>query len=298
MRHYPLNGGKEPAERLVSHLFDTLIWKRASNITWLLMLLLLANHWRVNAQDLTSNDRFGSFRYHEVSSSHLEQQMDLIVKLPLGYDSNTRRYPLMVLPDAEVMMGVASDIPTLMAFEGHVKPMIVVGLSFQTYARWIAGRQVYLTPTANDSLNSGKAAAFIDFLEQEVLPLVKENYRVDETNTILYGHSFGGLLTLKALEVNPDLFTTYIASSPSLEWNNGDYLASLEELSKPQEQKLLYLSLGTSETATSVYFDRAVALLGKYDFIELSTEKLENESHMSAIGIALTHALRWVFGER
>lgn len=81
-----------------------------------------------------------------------------------------------------------------------------------------------LTPAAPGAKETeGGADELIEFIEDRVKPLVRQ--RLTETRGVsvgreaLFGHSFGGLFCLHTLFTRPDAFTCFIASSPSIWWN-------------------------------------------------------------------------------
>ncbi|MPM92810.1 Ferri-bacillibactin esterase BesA [bioreactor metagenome] len=69
---------------------------------------------------------------------------------------------------------------------------------------------------------------FLDFIEQRLQPAVQAAWPVDAARQTLFGHSLGGLLAVHALATRPGLFTRYAAASPSLWWNDGLTLRSVE----------------------------------------------------------------------
>jgi hypothetical protein len=66
---------------------------------------------------------------------------------------------------------------------------------------------------------SGGAPAFQDFLERELVPMVDSRYRT-QPHRILSGWSLGGLFTLYVYLETPELFSRYLAISPSLWWDD------------------------------------------------------------------------------
>jgi len=66
----------------------------------------------------------------------------------------------------------------------------------------------------------GGADEFLQLLDKEIMPLVKREIPVDSSRLGLYGHSYSGLFVLHALFTRPEMFRTYIATSPSLWWQN------------------------------------------------------------------------------
>ncbi|OTB07720.1 hypothetical protein M426DRAFT_53028 [Hypoxylon sp. CI-4A] len=82
-----------------------------------------------------------------------------------------------------------------------------------------------LTPPAPGSKDTeGGADEFIEFINDRVKPFVRQ--RLADTRgakvgrEALYGHSFGGLFTLHTLFTHPTTFDCFIASSPSIWWND------------------------------------------------------------------------------
>lgn len=75
------------------------------------------------------------------------------------------------------------------------------------------------------------ANALIEFTDNVLRPWVRSTVfpNVSFTRDALYGHSFGGLFVIHALITRPDLFDTFIAASPAINWNNGSIL---DEVSK------------------------------------------------------------------
>jgi hypothetical protein len=64
---------------------------------------------------------------------------------------------------------------------------------------------------------------FIQILDTVIRPWVKNTVFPEATfsRDALYGHSFGGLFVLYAMIKNPQMFDTFLSSSPALFWNNG-----------------------------------------------------------------------------
>lgn len=70
---------------------------------------------------------------------------------------------------------------------------------------------------------TGHSMKFINFLENELKPLIDKTYRTNEVVTII-GQSLGGLLATEILFKHPDMFNNYIIISPSLWWDNESLL--------------------------------------------------------------------------
>jgi predicted alpha/beta superfamily hydrolase len=85
-----------------------------------------------------------------------------------------------------------------------------------------ARRERDFTPTrVVTSPQSGGAAQFLAFLEQELMPLIDRTYRTNPADRALLGHSYGGLFAVYTLLHRPQLFQRIVAASPSLGWDKG-----------------------------------------------------------------------------
>ncbi|MGR4869108.1 alpha/beta hydrolase [Variovorax sp. LARHSF232] len=70
----------------------------------------------------------------------------------------------------------------------------------------------------------GQADRFLDLLEQ-LQPWLARQLALTPASHTLFGHSFGGLLTLYALFSRPTLFQRYVAAGPSIWWGDRAVLA-------------------------------------------------------------------------
>jgi len=65
---------------------------------------------------------------------------------------------------------------------------------------------------------NGKAANFLKFIEEELLPYVERKYPFTTYRTLI-GHSDAGLFSIYSLINHPNLFANYLSIYPSLDWN-------------------------------------------------------------------------------
>lgn len=89
-------------------------------------------------------------------------------------------------------------------------------------------------PPATEPGVPSNADNFIDFIDTALRPWVQGSAfpNAEFDRDALYGHSFGGLFVLYALVARPDLFDTFLASSPALFWND-DYVFNHTEFLAP-----------------------------------------------------------------
>jgi hypothetical protein len=164
-----------------------------------------------------------------VNSATLKEQRAIYVATPDGYRTGTDRYPVLVILDADdrLQFTLALANVAFLASRGAIPRLIVVGVPNGK------DRTHDLTPvataaTAKTYPTAGGAAAFADFLLDDLLTLVRSKYRTMPA-IILAGHSFGGLLALDVAATKPGAFTGVIAMSPSLWWNDSNGVVSYSD---------------------------------------------------------------------
>lgn len=81
-------------------------------------------------------------------------------------------------------------------------------------------------PVVRDRLGGG-ADIFLQFIEDEVKPLVRTRAKV-AGKEYLWGHSYGGLFAMHALFSRPAAFSRYIVGDPSAWWYEGALIREWE----------------------------------------------------------------------
>lgn len=158
-------------------------------------------------------------------------QRTIYVATPEGYDEGTSRYPILVLLDANdhsmFQLWIAQS--TYLADNSPgVPPVIAVGIPNGS------DRIHDMTPPATGSSvktfrTAGGAAAFADFIIDEVLPHVRARYRT-LPSVILTGHSAAGLFAVDVAARRPGTFQGIIATDPSLQFNDGTLVDTYADL--------------------------------------------------------------------
>lgn len=132
---------------------------------------------------------------------------------------------------------------------------VVIGIGYASGEDFdSAARARDYTPSANGKAASGEGGAdhFLDFIEQELKPLIQATAPIDVQRQALFGHSYGGLLTLHALFTRPTAFQTYVAASPSIWFADHYLLSELKALSAPRQHKArLLLTVGELEQSAA-----------------------------------------------
>lgn len=180
----------------------------------------------------------------QLDSAILHETRRINIYTPPGYAHGTSSYPVLYMPDG----GLAEDFPHVSATihkliaEGAIPPYLVVGIENTERRRDLTG------PTENEKDKTiakrvGGSAAFRAFVKDELIPEIGKRYRTTGERAIV-GESLAGLFIVEALFLDPDLFDTYIALSPSLWWNDGKLALGAKDWFKahPGLRKTLYLT--------------------------------------------------------
>jgi predicted alpha/beta superfamily hydrolase len=192
---------------------------------------------------------------------------------------------------------------------GQLENVILVGIGYSHEIGSDSRIRDY-TPTVDRAFakKTGEAAAYLDFLEREVIPMIESRFRADAGRRAYAGHSFGGLFGAYALLNKPNLFRYYILSSPSF-WFNGHSLWQIEKDFAKSHRDLpanVYVAIGGLErpgnAAGSKYemvgdvdtFASKLAARG-YPSLRLRSLVVEGSSHETAFPAAFLNGMLWHF---
>ena len=249
-------------------------------------------------------------------SKTLGRTYDLYIKLPPGYDAekNSKRlYPVVYLNDGGYCWLTAVGVTRAPFNLGGYEKAILIGLSYAWGEDGFDSRTRDLTPTkAQDwSRVTGGAKDYLNFLKNEVLPVVETNFRADPQRRMLVGQSFGGLFGAYALLEEPGLFQDYVLTSPSL-WFDNEVLFELQEQVAKKGTRLsgrVYSAVGETETPAinsgrhdmvgqQAEFAHRLRSLEHKDLI-VKDEVIPEGTHLTTFPIGFTRALRWLLpGEK
>ncbi len=186
----------------------------------------------------------------------------LWVALPAGYAAHPqKRYPVVYVTDALYSFPLVRSVRNLVGQQGvNIEDFILVGLppqegltSKQSRSRDYTPSDPVRTPAGyySDDVTYGGAAHYRDFLADHALPLIDARYRTDPARRVFAGHSYGALLGAYVLTTQPDMFGTYILSSPSLWFDQGLLLRMQDAAVMPSQPIRVLLSVGGYETVKS-----------------------------------------------
>ena len=268
-----------------------------SNLTCLLSgfaVLLLISAAAV-AQPAT-----GTVKKLTLKSAVLGEDRIVLVRTPPGYETNKVSYPVLYMTDGDAHMGHTASTIEFLTRNGRMSDLIVVGVTNTDRTR-------DLTPVKSTNKNpagelqfptSGGADNFLKFFETELIPEIEKQYRV-QPYRILAGHSLGGLFAIHSMISKPGLFNSYVAVSPSLQWENGEELKRAEDFLKNQKELkvTLFVSIGNEPGAIGESFDSFKDLLSKTSIkgFEWQAERMADEDHGSVVLRSHYFGLRKVY---
>lgn len=253
-------------------------------------------------------------------SEIVNEDYRLDIQLPADYATSDTTYPVLIAPDADVGFPLVANISEVLTFPIYqIKPPIIVGIGYKNLrdlGDFMAWRVRDLTPTKNTQtdqywetqinrifrrsvkVNSGGAEKFYQFIAQELIPFIDDNYRTSEFRAFM-GYSYGGLFTLYVLFNHPETFNAYYAGSPSFHYDNR-VLFQYESTYAQTHTDLpvrLFMSSGSLEKRAADLKKMAETLRSRnYPGLKLETSVVPGKNHQTAVPESYTEALMFLLG--
>ena len=240
--------------------------------------------------------------HHVIQSKVAGHPYDVYVHLPAGYAAATASYPVLYVVDGDNDFAPALEYLGLLMAEYHIPEPLVVAIGDGGAIGTPGNKRTRdFTPTATAAApESGGAAAFLGFIEQELLPLVERTYRADPARRTYYGYSLGGLFGAYVLFQKPALFQNILLGSPALGYDQGSIFA-VEKAYRAAHTELpahVFLEVGALEPASQqAPFQRLVQLLQapRYQHLDVHSVVLDRATHLTGKPDAMLRALGWAY---
>ncbi len=236
-----------------------------------------------------------------ITASKIGRPYDLFISLPENYYTSKQSYPVLYVLDGWhfPLMAFLQDNNV---YSKRMPPVIIVNIGQSPASDAMALRAQDFSPTPiPQSLGGGGggAAAFLDFLEHELIPFIDRTYRTNPADRGLLGHSMGGKFALCALEQRPGLFQRIVAASPALFADDPlidkDARRALSAMSAPVR---LDLSVGSDDELgfanTTTAFAQLLDKL-KPKGLDYRFTVYPGENHNSVRLVSLPAGLYWVY---
>ena len=188
-------------------------------------------------------------------SKILNEKRDIWIYLPKTEDDpdlNKHQYPVVYLFDAEEQYAGLRELIQRENADGTkvFRDIIIVGIRNTNRSRDLTPTHSVLDSKGKKSRGfkpSGGGDQFIAFIKDELFPYIEAKYPVS-SERILLGHSLGGLTTINILLHHPEMFSGYIASDPSMWWDDKFMLNEARKIlgKKKFNSKWLYFSIANT----------------------------------------------------
>lgn len=266
----------------------------------------------------------------EVRTLHsqvVEQEYLISVALPFRYaEYPEKNYPVIYVLDANLYFGMVVEMARTLAirvpFCNEFPDAIIVGVGYpshgsvtEAYAQAMHQRMRDFLPARDqgaegfiqdvfpisDHVASGGAHHFLQFFQQELVPWIEAEYRVDAADRTLMGFSWGGEFALYALFQQQQLFQRYVVVSPDLPQGNGVILDAEQKYAAHHDNLAvcLYLAYGEPEINEyeRPYLERFLAALNSrgYADFRLTYEVIPKYTHCAVVAPGFLAGLVTVF---
>jgi len=209
--------------------------KRSQLFTVVIIILFLTTLlWSQN-----ENDAITLGKTVTIKSEVLDQEREMMVYLPDGYEGATIKYPVLYLLDGGSHFLHVSGVVQFLSSRGLMPQTIVVAI------KNIDRNKDFLPTYVERQPTSGGAENFLTFISGELIPYIENNFRTTPYR-ILVGHSYGGTFTTYTFLEKPDTFDSYIAISPYLHWDEQLLVTQAKTAVKSSydKSKYFYMTLG------------------------------------------------------
>ncbi|MDY3548150.1 alpha/beta hydrolase-fold protein [Riemerella anatipestifer] len=249
-----------------------------------------------------------------IYSETLKESRELLIHLPQNYHSEISKkdnYPVVYLLDAENNYQYFTSITDYMSKQPYadIPELIIVGIKNTERTRDFTPTKSFMEDPYQKGnklfTNSGGSENFFTFLQKELKPYIKKNYRTLDYQ-ILIGHSFSGLATISCLLKHPDYFNAYIANDPSIWWDNAitnQILANTDLSTEAYKNKILYLAQANNTDYNKTWNNDHIEAIKKLDTLfKKNTNTIDYlykfypyEQHSSIVIPANHEAIKYIF---
>jgi hypothetical protein len=224
------------------------------------------------------------------------------VEEPLGLKKGAAA-PAIAWMDGDMLFEPAVKTYRKMEAAGRAVPVFMIGVGYGVkFGRPGNERLRDYTPTRlSTEENSGGADAFHAFLVGTLWPELARRYPIDPQIRGLAGHSLGSLLVLFGLFQAQPFFNRFMASAPSIWWDDRAILRQAARLQAAGAAlpAWVHLSSGAEDsesmTGDLVLMERQLAL-HPFPRLEIASTRFSGKDHYNVIPEATEAGLKYVLG--
>jgi predicted alpha/beta superfamily hydrolase len=212
----------------------------------------------------------GNVRYHKQFKGRSVLPRDIIVWLPLSYDSlPDKYYPVLYMHDGQNVIdpltssfGVdwqIDEVTDSLIRAKSIQEIIIVGI-YNTKER------------GSEYNNTELGKTYINFIIEELKPFIDTTYRSlpDCNNTSVCGSSSGGLISFIMGWEYPDVFSKSACFSPAFKISNIDYVAPVKNYTGAKKNLEIFIYNGGIglEEQLQLGIDEMIVALKEKGFVE------------------------------
>jgi uncharacterized protein len=249
----------------------------------------------------------GQSERFDLASDILGRGLRLLVARPLG-EAPAAGWPAVYLLDGFEHFATTTQLVRAMANAGETRGAVVVGVAYADPAdgarqRWLdlttPSSQATLDRLGRKEVTEAGVGGLDDYLlaiEAEVKPAIEARFPIDRADQTLFGHSLGGLAVLRALFRQTATYRNFVASSPSIWWDEKSILADepafAARVKAGEAAPRVFVCVGGQEETPS----RADASRGAFTQAEI--DKMTRKAKMVGNAHALGRRLRAIDGPK
>jgi len=247
------------------------------------------------AQQAPDGEPFVLGRTYTIHSAAFGEDRPVTVALPQDYDP-ARAYAVVYVLDGPGHIVHTAGSVHMLAQSHRIPESIVVAVANTSE------RNANMTPPEQGApvrdRSVGRADEFKAFFRDELKPWVEARYPTNRLD-VLIGASSGGVFVAHVLNTEPDLFDGYISIGGSLEYDDGRFVASLDDMFErfPEARASLYLAManeGGVMLAANLHLVRTLQEHAPSSF-RWRWREMPDETHDSAPARATYDGLEWIF---
>lgn len=235
------------------------------------------------------------YEHFDVTITPLNRKRKIRVYLPDDYLETKKRYNVLYMHDGQNLYcdedagyGMAWRIGEYL--DKADMNLIVVGIDcneglkrLDEYGPWTSTVMADVFSADRTSIG-GEGKDYIEFIVNELKPLIDRTYRTNPDETSMAGSSMGGLISTYAVCKYPHIFKK-VASLSSAYWFNQEEIETFIKESDLSQVERFYLDIGTKENTETiddvVYIDssREIYRLLKDKVLDCRFEIIDGAKH-------------------
>lgn len=230
----------------------------------------------------------------------------LLIYVPASYPDGDRHYPVLYVQDGGYLFQQSANWIEHLVLTGQLPEVIYVGVEpvnrNDDYTPWPAEALAAGGPSFG-----GKGSDYVDWLTGRVKPHIDSRYRTKPgpAHTGLIGGSFGGLISVYAAYLRPDVFGLIGSLSGSFWYER--FVEFMRERPAPLDVRKLYMYAGDCEgiykqniqkhMVPRTHEARAILLDKGFPAADLKFVIGEGATHDQVFFVRqFPDAVRWLFG--